>query len=59
MLLTLDKINPQITARLATPFTRWQRLDKGRQDGMKEQLKVLAANVLSRDLRELVEKSLA
>ena len=59
MLLTLDKINPQITARLATPFTRWQRLDKGRQDEMKQQLKTLAANNLSRDLRELVEKSLA
>lgn len=58
MLLKLDKINPQITARLATPFTRWQRLDKLRQDGMKQQLKALAANELSRDLRELVEKSL-
>jgi len=58
MLLKLDKINPQITARLATPFTRWQRLDAVRQVGMKQQLKRLAAGDLSRDLRELVEKSM-
>ena len=59
MLLKLDKINPQITARLATPFTRWQRLDTARQDMMKEQLRLLAAKTaLSRDLQELVMKSL-
>ena len=59
MLLKLDKINPQISARLATPFTRWQRLDMLRQNRIKRQLKTLIANDLSRDLRELVEKSLA
>lgn len=59
MLLKLDKINPQITARLATPFTRWQRLDLGRQDLMKQQLLKLAKTDLSRDLHELVVKSLA
>lgn len=59
MLLKLDKINPQITARLATPFTRWQRLNVARQEAMQQQLTILAANDLSRDLRELVEKSLA
>ncbi len=58
MLLKLDKINPQITARLATPFTRWQRLDLARQEAMKRELTILAAKDLSRDLRELVEKSL-
>lgn len=58
MLLKLDKINPQITARLATPFTRWQRLDVGRQGLMKQQLQQLASTELSRDLHELVMKSL-
>lgn len=58
MLLTLDKINPQITARLATPFTRWQRLDSIRQTAIKKQLSVLASHKLSRDLNEMVEKSL-
>ena len=59
MLLKLDKINPQITARLATPFTRWQRLDKVRQQAMMYQLKTLSEHDLSRDLNELVEKSIA
>ena len=58
MLLKLDKINPQISARLATPFTRWQRLDTVRQEAMKQQLTVLASHDLSKDLREVVEKSL-
>ncbi len=57
MLLQLDPINPQIAARLATPFTRWPRLDTVRQTSIKEQLARLAAAALSRDLREVVEKS--
>lgn len=58
MLITLDKINPQIAARLATPFTRWQRYDKPRQALMKQELDKLAQLDLSRDLREVVDKSL-
>lgn len=59
MLITLDKINSQIAARLATPFTRWQRFDSQRQKLMKQQLERLTALQLSADLRELVDKSLA
>lgn len=59
MLSRLDKINSQIAARLATPFTRWQRYDKPRQAMMKQQLELLAQLELSRDLREVVTKSLA
>ena len=59
MLAKLDKINPQITARLATPFTRWRRFDQKRQTLMKQQLAQLAKLDLSRDLREVVMKSLA
>lgn len=58
MLLVLDKINPQIAARLATPFTRWQRYDSPRQLLMREQLEQLQRLNLSRDLREVVSKSL-
>jgi aminopeptidase N len=58
MLVTLDKINPQVAARLATPFTRWQRFDASRQALMLSQLKNLAALDLSADLGELVSKSL-
>lgn len=59
MLLKMDKINPQIAARLATPLTRWQRLDAARQKLIKQQLERMAAVELSRDLKELVLKSLA
>jgi len=58
MLLALDAINPQIAARLATPFTRGQRLDAERQSLMREQLVFLSTQPLSKDLRELIDKSL-
>ncbi|CDZ75957.1 Aminopeptidase N [Legionella massiliensis] len=54
----MDQINPQIAARLATPFTRWRRYDSLRQGLMHKELKRLAELKLSRDLREVVEKSL-
>lgn len=58
MLVAIDKLNPQIAARLATPFTRWQRFDVPRQRLMKAQLEQLMPLDLSRDLREVVDKSL-
>lgn len=58
ILKKLDPINPQIAARLATPFTRWQRYNKPRQEMMQEQLNVLAKGELSKDLKEMVMKSL-
>ncbi len=58
MLMTLDKINSQLSARLATPFTRWQRLDKPRQALITGELNRLAAMDLSNDLSELVTKSM-
>jgi aminopeptidase N len=54
----LDKLNPQIAARLATPLTRWQRLDARRQGLMCDVLRGLTANELSKDLYEIVTKSL-
>jgi aminopeptidase N len=58
MLLIIDVINPQIAARLASPFTRWQRYDTVRKDLMQQQLDYLDRQDLSRDLREVVVKSL-
>lgn len=58
MLLKIDPINPQIAARLATPFTRLKRFNETRQNQMYETLELLVKQDLSRDLRELVEKSL-
>ena len=57
VVLRLDPINPQISARLANPFTRWKRLDDRRQALMLEQLERLASNNISSDLREVVSKS--
>ena len=56
MLLELDQLNPQIAARLATPYTRWQRLNAERQSLIKQQLERLSRLNLSRDLQELVVK---
>lgn len=58
MLIKVDPLNSQIAARLATPFTRWQRFDTPRQKLMKQQLNRLSQLNLSRDLREVVDKSL-
>ncbi len=59
MLLKIDPINPQVAAKLATPFTRWQRLDKPRQALMVKELQALAKHKLSKDLEEMVNKSLS
>ena len=57
-ILKLDAINPQIAARLTTPFTRWQRLDAPRQALMQKELKRLASADLSKDVAEIVGKSI-
>jgi aminopeptidase N len=56
----LDKSNPQLAARLATPLARWQRYDVDRQQIMKRSLQgLLDSGSLSKDLYEIVTKSLA
>lgn len=55
----LDKLNPQIAARLLRPFTLWHRLDKQRQQLIREQLETLVKIPdLSADVYEIVSKSL-
>ena len=55
----LDALNPQIAARLASSFTTWRRYETSRQRQMKEELeKILAQKPLSRDVFEIVKKSL-
>ncbi len=55
----LDKLNPQIAARLIIPLTRWQRFDSSRRDLMREQLKnILVSSEISPDVYEIVSKSL-
>jgi len=58
-IMYLDSVNPQIAARLVTPFTTWKRYDSSRQTQMKSVLKrILAKKPLSRDVFEIVNKSL-
>lgn len=58
-LLELDRINPQIAARLAIPLALWRRYDSARQQLMRQQLeRIQQAPELSRDLFEIVDKAL-
>lgn len=57
-ILKVDKLNPQIAARLLTPFTQWRRFDTGRRALMKAQLERLMHANLSKNSFEIVQKSL-
>lgn len=55
----LDKLNPQVAARMVKPLTTWRRYDKERQKLMRNQLELLLQDKpISTDLYELVTKSL-
>jgi len=58
--LQLDKLNPQIAARLIQGFSQWRNYDKNRQQLMQENLNtILATDGLSKDVYEIVSKTLA
>jgi len=57
--LQLDGLNPQTAARLLTPLTRFRKYDAKRQTLMQAELARLHQEPLSKDLFELVSKSLA
>jgi len=57
--IKLDDLNPQIASRLMMPLTRWRKFNAARQGLMIKQLKrIYEKNDLSKDVREIVEKSL-
>mmetsp|Transcript_64635 Transcript_64635/g.200415 ORF Transcript_64635/g.200415 Transcript_64635/m.200415 type:complete len:904 (+) Transcript_64635:54-2765(+) len=60
MVLKVDKLNPQVSSRLATSFSTWAKLDALRQERIKEQLKMLMSkkDELSKDTFEVVSKVL-
>ncbi len=59
-MVRLIPVNPQVSARLLTPLTRWRRFDPARQAMMLDQLRrIKALPDLPRDVFEVVEKSLA
>ncbi|MGM0702416.1 MAG: aminopeptidase N [Pseudomonadota bacterium] len=59
VVIELNRLNPEIAARLITPLTRWQRFDELRQELMKRELERIRAEELSPNVYEVVEKALA
>jgi aminopeptidase N len=59
VVIELNKLNPEIAARLITPLTRWQRFDEARQELMKAELERIRAEELSPNVYEVIEKALA
>jgi aminopeptidase N len=58
--IELNGINPQIAARMLTPFKEWRRYTPDRQTKMKPELQRIAATQgLSPDVFEIVSKTLA
>jgi aminopeptidase N len=56
--IELDKINPQIAARLLSPLTRWRKLPVSNQTIMREELqRILDSGKLSPDVFEVASKS--
>jgi aminopeptidase N len=57
--LEVNRLNPQVAARLVQPLSRWRRYDEGRRSLMQAELeRIAAAPQLSRDVYEIVIKSL-
>jgi len=58
-IIEIDKLNPQVAARLVTSFSQWRSFDTARQGLMEAQLKrILAQEKLSRDTFENVQRCL-
>jgi len=57
--IELDRLNPQMAARMASAFNRWARYDEGRKTLMKKQLRRIASVAdLSADVSEIVSNAL-
>ncbi|WP_321370600.1 aminopeptidase N [uncultured Desulfuromusa sp.] len=57
-IIQLDQRNPQVAARMAAPLTRWKRLEPKRRNLLKQEIIRLQQVELSRDLYEIINKSL-
>lgn len=58
ILAELDKLNPQISSRMAGSLIQWRRFDEKRGALMKAELEKLASTKLSEDLYEIVHRGL-
>jgi len=58
-ILEIDKLNPQIAARLMGVYTLWRRYDEQRQSMMRQQLdRIISEPGLSKDVFEIATKCL-
>ncbi len=58
-IIQLDRRNPQVAARMAAPLTRWKQLEPTRRELLRQELLCLQQAELSRDLYEIINKSLS
>lgn len=58
MVKQVDKLNPQISSRLAGNLIKWRRYDEKRGAVMKGELEKLSTDKLSKDLYEIVSRGL-
>jgi aminopeptidase N len=59
-IIAIDKLNPQVAARLVPPLGRWRRFAEDRAGLMRAELeRILKAPGLSKDVYEQASKSLA
>ena len=59
IILKLDEINPQVSARMSSCFKSWRMLEPGRREKAKSVLERIAAHEpLSRDLGEMIARTL-
>eukprot|EP00931_Biecheleriopsis_adriatica_P023520 TRINITY_DN14839_c0_g2_i1.p1 TRINITY_DN14839_c0_g2~~TRINITY_DN14839_c0_g2_i1.p1 ORF type:complete len:915 (-),score=199.93 TRINITY_DN14839_c0_g2_i1:119-2821(-) len=56
LITEVDKLNPQVSSRLAGAFRTWRRLDESRQQMIIERLEQLSKVELSKDCLETVSK---
>ena len=57
--IRLNASNPQIAARMVTPLTRWKRIVEPHSAMMRSELERIMRQDLSKDVYEVVSKSLA
>ena len=60
MITAIDRLNPQVAARLVPPLGRWRRFAEDRAAPMRGEIeRILRAPGLSKDVYEQASKSLA
>ena len=58
--IEIDRLNPQVAARIARSFDRWRKFDAGRQAHAEAALqRIRGSEGLSRDVGEIVQRALA